>query len=43
MNSLNELVSHGINAVNANQMLKNYQDRIGTINGIYKILDIEYE
>lgn len=43
MNSLNELVSHGINEKTSKRMLDNYQKRIGTINGVYKITDITYD
>lgn len=42
MNNLNELVSHGIDKVTAEKMLCDYQRRIGSVNGDYKIIDISY-
>lgn len=43
MNDINELVSHGISEATAVKMLNDYQKRIGTMNGIYKIIDINYD
>lgn len=43
MNNLDELVSHGINQSTARRMLNDYQSRIGTLNGIYEIIDIDYD
>lgn len=43
MNSFDELVSHGIEEYTAEEMLRSYRERIGTMNGVYKIVDIEYD
>ena len=43
MNSLNELVSHGISISTAEKMIEEYKRRIGTMNGIYEITDITYD
>lgn len=43
MNAIQELLDNGIALHTANSMLKQYGDRIGTFNGIYKIIDIEYD
>lgn len=43
MNNLQELVSHGIEKSTAINMLDGYSKRIGTMNGIYCIKDIEYD
>lgn len=43
MNNLDELVSHGINQSTARRMLNEYQARLGTMNGIYEIIDIDYD
>lgn len=43
MNSLHDLVQHGIDRHIAENMLKDYQNRIGTMNGIYEIMDINYD
>lgn len=42
MNNLQELVSHGIEESTARNMLAGYSKKIGTMNGIYRIKDIEY-
>lgn len=43
MNSLDELISYGINDSTAKRMLENYKNRIGGINGVYEIVDITYD
>ena len=43
MNDVKELVSHGIPEVTALKMLEDYKKRIGTMNGVYKIIDINYD
>lgn len=43
MNDIKELVSHGISEPTAIRMLNDYKKRIGTINGVYKIIDINYD
>lgn len=43
MNSLQELLDNGIELYTAENMLKDYSNRIDTMNGIYKIIDINYD
>ena len=43
MNTINEMISHGISETTAAKMLNDYQKRIGTMNGVYKIIDIKYD
>ena len=43
MNSLENLLNNGINIKTALEMLEDYSKRIGTMNGIYKIIDINYD
>lgn len=43
MNDITELVSHGISNTTAELMLADYKKRIGTRNGIYEIVDINYD
>lgn len=43
VNSLQNLIDHGIDEYTANRMLSEYRQRIGTMNGIYKIVDINYD
>lgn len=43
MNDINELVSHGIPEATTVKMLEDYKKRIGTMNGVYKIIDINYD
>lgn len=43
MNDINELVSHGINIKTAQRMIDNYKEKIGTINGDFEIIDINYD
>ena len=43
MNDIKELVSHGISEVTAKSMLDDYKERIGTMSGVYKIVDINYD
>lgn len=43
MNTLQNLIDNGISEYTANNMLKGYKERIGTMNGIYKIIDINYD
>lgn len=43
MNDIKELVSHGISEITAKSMLDDYKKRIGTMNGVYEIIDINYD
>lgn len=43
MNSLEDILDNGVDVHTAELMLNEYSKRIGTINGIYKITDIEYD
>lgn len=43
MNNINELVSHGINIKTAQRMVENYRSKIGTKNGDFEIVDINYD
>lgn len=43
MNSLQNLINHGIDESTANRMLSEYRQRVGTMSGIYKIVDISYD
>ena len=43
MNSLEEILDNGIDVHTAELMLNEYSKRIGTMNGVYKIKDIEYD
>lgn len=43
MNDIKELVSHGISEITAKSMLDDYKKRIGTMNGVYEIVDINYD
>ena len=43
MNTLQSLLDNGIEEYTANRMLEDYKRRIGTMNGIYKIIDINYD
>lgn len=43
MNTIEDLMNNGIELYTANNMLSEYSKRIGTMNGIYKIKDIEYD
>ncbi len=43
MNNVEELVSHGINISTAQKMINNYRSKIGTINGDFEIMDINYD
>ena len=43
MNDIIELVSHGIPKSTAELMFADYKKRIGTRNGIYEIIDINYD
>ena len=43
MNTLEELLSNGIQLHTAEDMLSRYSKRIGTMNGVYEILDITYD
>ena len=42
MNSVKELVSYGIDEKTANNMIANFQSKVGTINGDYEIVDIAF-
>lgn len=43
MNTLNNLLNNGIELHTAIRMLDDYSKRIGTMNGVYKIIDINYD
>ena len=43
MNTLQNLIDNGIEINTAIRMLSEYQKRINTYNGIYKIIDITYD
>lgn len=43
MNTLQELLDNNIELYTAEKMLNDYSERIGTMNGIYKITDINYD
>lgn len=43
MNSLQDLLKNGFDEHTAKNMLQGYQERIGTINGIYEVIDINYD
>lgn len=43
MNTLQNLLDNGIEEHTANRMLSEYKRRIGAMNGIYKIVDINYD
>lgn len=43
MNDIKELVSHGISEYTAKSMLDGYKKHIGTMNGVYKVVDINYD
>lgn len=43
MNSKLDLINHGIDLFTADSMLTDYKARIGTMNGIYEIMDINYD
>ena len=43
MNTIEELLDNGIELYTAEMMISDYSKRIGTTNGIYKIIDINYD
>lgn len=43
MNSIEDLVSHGIGISTAEKMIEDYKSRLGQMNGIYEIIDIRYD
>ena len=43
MNTLQELLDNNIELYTAEKMLNDYSERIGTMNGAYKIIDINYD
>ena len=43
MNTLQNLLDNGIDEYTAEKMLSGYKNRIGTMNGVYKIIDISYD
>lgn len=43
MNTIEDLMNHGIDRYTAERMLEDYKKRIGTMNGVYKIVDIKYD
>ena len=38
MNTIEDLMNHGIERYTAERMLEDYKKRIGTMNGVYKII-----
>lgn len=38
MNTIEDLINHGIERYTAERMLEDYKKRIGTMNGVYPIL-----
>lgn len=43
MNTIGQLIENGIGEYTAEAMLSDYSKRIGTMNGVYKIKDINYD
>ena len=43
MNTMQELLDNNIDLYTATMMLNEYSKRIGTMNGVYKIIDINYD
>ena len=43
MNTIEELINNGIEYDTAKRMIENYKSRVGTINGVYRITDINYK
>lgn len=43
MNTLENLINNGIDVKTAQDMLDNYSSKIGTMNGVYEIIDITYD
>lgn len=43
MNTLENLINNGIDIKTAQDMLDNYSSKIGTMNGVYEIIDITYD
>lgn len=43
MNTLQDLINHGIEPHTAQEMLNNYSSKIGKMNGVYEIADITYD
>ena len=43
MNTFQNLIDNGIEPYTAQEMLDEYSKRIGTMNGVYKIIDITYD
>lgn len=43
MNTIEDLMNHGIDRYTAERMLEDYKKRIGTMNGVYEIIDINYD
>lgn len=43
MNSIQSLTEYGIEPFTAEEMIKSYENRIGTTNGVYHITDIAYD
>ena len=43
MNTIEDLINHGIERYAAERMLEDYKKRIGAMNGVYKIIDINYD
>ena len=40
MNTIEDLINHGIEQHTAKKMLEDYKKRIGTMNGVYKIIQL---
>lgn len=43
MNTIEDLMNHEIDGYTAEKMLADYKSRIGTMNGVYEIIDINYD
>lgn len=43
MNTIEDLMNHEIDRYTAEKMLADYKSRIGTMNGVYEIIDINYD
>lgn len=43
MNTLEDLMNHEIDRYTAEKMLDDYRSRVGTMNGVYEIIDINYD
>lgn len=43
MNTVEDLMNHEIDRYTAEKMLADYKSRVGTMNGVYEIIDINYD